>query len=92
MTDIDSLVNRILVKNATKCHELVIGLLKSHGLNTAHVSDCKYKIVRAHSRQCKAQDAARKTKEFLLHECPELHAKNVEARVEYYNSVVEFEV
>ena len=92
MTDVDNLVDQILKKNAAKSLELVVSILKSHGLDAVHVSDCKYKIVHAHNRQYKAKDAALKTKELLLHKCPELHIKNVKARAEYYNSVVEFEV
>lgn len=65
MTDIDSLVDKILVKNAAKSPELVVSILKSHGLDAVHVFGSKYKIVRAHNRQCKAQDAARKTKRFF---------------------------
>lgn len=93
MTDIDNLVDQILAKNTAKRAELVVRILKSHGLDAVHVSDSKYKIVHAYNRQYKAKDATIKTKELLLHGCPELRIKNVvEARAEYYKSVVEFEV
>jgi hypothetical protein len=94
MTDIDSLVDRILVKNAAKSKspELVVSILKSHGLDAVHVSDHTYKISRCHEWHYQAQDAVRQTKKILLNECSELHVKNVEAYAECYKSVVLFEV
>lgn len=92
MTDIDSLVDRILAKNAAKNPSLVISILKSHGLNAVHVFGSKYKIKCRHEWQYQAIDAARKTKRHLLEKCPELHVKNVEAYAECFKSVVEFEV
>lgn len=75
----DSLVDRILAKNAAKNPDLVISILKSHGLDAVYVWDKKYEIVQHHEWFYQAQDAARNTKEFLLCKCPELHVKNVEA-------------
>ena len=92
MTDIDSLVDQILAKNADKSPELVVSLLKSHGLNAVHVSGHSYKITRRHEWHYQAQDAAKEAKKILLCECPELHVRNVEAYAECYKSVVLFEV
>ncbi len=88
----DSLVNKILAKNAPKRPELVINILKYHGLDAVHVFGSKYKIKRRHEWQYQAQDAAREAKKILLNECPELHVKNVEAYAECFRSVVEFEI
>ena len=92
MTDIDSLVDRILAKNADKNSNLVISILKSYDLDAVHVSDHTYKITRRHEWHYQAQDAAKETKRFLLCNCPELHVKNVEAYAECFKSVVTFEV
>ena len=92
MTDIDSLVDRILTKNAAKSPELVISILKSHGLDAVHVSNRTYEITRRHEWHYQAQDAAEKTKALLLYGCPELHVKNVDAYAECYKSVVVFDV
>lgn len=92
MTDIDSLVDRILAKNATKSPELVVSLLKSHGLDAVHVSNHTYKITSCHERHYQAKDAAKNAKKILLNECPELHVKNVEAWTECRMSIVTFEV
>jgi len=92
MTDIDSLVDKILAKNATKSPELVVSFLKTHGLDAVHVSDNMYKIVRRHEWHHQAKDAAKNTKRHLLEKCPELHVKNVEAWAECYKSIVTFEV
>ncbi len=77
--NIDSLVNKILAKNAAKSPDLVINILKSHGLDAVYVWSQKYEIVQYHEWFYQAQDAALKIKEFLLHKCPELHVKNVSA-------------
>ena len=92
MTDIDSLVDRILLKNAAKSPELVVNILKSRGLDAVYVSDRTYKIARHHEWLYQAQDAARQAKKILLCKCPELHVKNVEAYAECYMSIVTFEV
>lgn len=92
MTDIDSLVDRILAKNAAKSPELVVSILKSHGLDAVHVSNHTYEITHHHEWHYQAQDAAREAKKLLLCKCPELHVKNVEAYAECYKSVVLFEV
>lgn len=90
MTDIDILVDKILAKNTGRSSELVISLLKYHGLNAVHVSGRTYKITHRYEWHCQAQDAARKTKELLLHKCPELHIKSIKAYVEPYTSIVVF--
>ena len=95
---IDGLVNRILAKNAAKSPSLVISLLKSHGLDAVHVWGQKYEIVQYHEWYHQAQDAAIKTKCYLLEKCPELHVKNVSASADHgfctskNRSIVTFEV
>lgn len=94
----DGLVNRILARNAAKNPSLVISILKSHGLDAVYVWGQKYEIVQHHEWYHQAQDAAIKTKELLLHGCPELHVKNVSAHADhgYFSgknrSIVIFEV
>lgn len=88
--NIDSLVDKIIAKNAFRCPKLVISLLKSRGLDAVHVSGCTYKISRRYEWHYQAQDAAKKAKEILLYKCPELHIKNVEAYAECYRSIVIF--
>lgn len=94
----DSLVNKILARNAPKRPELVISLLKSHSLDAVYVWGQKYEIVQHHEWYYQAQDAAVKTKRYLLEKCPELHVKNVEASADhgYFSgknrSIVIFEV
>ena len=94
MTDIDILVDRILAKNTAKSKspELVVSILKTHGLNAIHVSGHLYEITRRHEWLYQAQDAAKQTKKLLLCECPELQVKNVEAYAECFKSTVRFEV
>ena len=48
MTDIDSLVDNILAKNAAKNPDLVISILKLHGLDADWVWNQKYEIVQKH--------------------------------------------
>ena len=94
----DSLVNKILAKNAAKSPELVISILKSHSLDAVYVWGHKYEIVQHHEWYYQAQDAAVKTKYYLLENCPELHVKNVSASADhgYFSgknrSIVIFEV
>ena len=95
----DSLVNMILAKNAAKRPSLVIGVLKSHGLDAVHVWGQKYEIVQHHEWYYQARDAAVKTKRYLLEKCPELHVnKNVLANSDHgfctgkNRSIVVFEV
>jgi hypothetical protein len=82
----------ILAKNAAKHPSLVIGVLKSHGLDAVHVSNRTYEITRRHEWSYQAKDAVRKTKDILLCKCPELHVRNVDAYAECYKSVVVFDV
>ena len=91
MMDIDSLVNKILVKNAAKYPPIVISTLKSYGLDAVYISDNTYKITRRHEWSYQAEDAARKTKEFLL-ECHELHIKNIETYTECFQSIIIFKL
>lgn len=94
----DSLVDRILAKNAAKNPSLAISILKSHGLDAVHAWGQKYEIVQHHEWYHQAQDAAVKTKRYLLDKCPELHVKNVSASADhgYFSgknrSIVMFEV
>ncbi len=96
--NIDSLVDQILAKNAAKHPSLVISILKSHGLDAVYVCGRKYEIVQYHEWYYQAQDAAVKTKHYLLESCPELHVKNVSASADRgfcFNknrSIVVFEV
>lgn len=96
--NIDSLVNRILAKNAAKHPSIVISILKSHGLDAVHVWGQKYQIMQYHEWYFQAKDAAVETKCCLLEKCPELHVKNVSATADhgYLNgknrSIVVFEV
>ena len=92
MMDIDSLVNKILVKNAAKYPPIVISTLKSYGLDAVYISNNTYKITRRHELHYQAQDAARKTKKFLLHKCPELHIKNIKTYTERFRSIVIFKL
>ena len=48
MMDIDSLVNKILVKNAAKYPLIVISILKSYDLDDVYISNNTYKITRRH--------------------------------------------
>lgn len=94
----DCLVNQILAKNAAKSPDLVIRILKSHGLDAVYVWSQKYEIVQYHEWFYQAQDAAIKTKCYLLEKCPELHVKNVSATADNgfftgkNRSIVTFEV
>ena len=92
MIDIDSLVNKILVKNAAKYPLIVISILKSYSLDAVYISNNTYKITRHHEWHYQAEDAARKTKEFLLHKCPELHFKNIKTYTERFQSIVIFKL
>lgn len=95
---IDGLVNQILARNAVKHPSLVINILKSHSLDAVYVWGQKYEIVQHHEWYYQAQEAAMKTKEILLHGCPELHVKNVSASADHgfcigkNRSIVIFEV
>ena len=94
----DSLVNRILAKNAARHPELVISLLKSHNLDAVYVSGQKYEIVQHHEWYYQAQEAAVKTKRHLLEKCPELNIKKISAYADHgfcfgkNRSIVIFEV
>lgn len=97
MTSIDSLVDRILAKNAAKNPNLVISILKSHGLDATHAWSQKYEIVQYHKWYYQAKDAAVKTKCFL-EKCPELRIENISATADHgfctgkNRSIVMFEV
>ena len=92
MTDIDNLVDQILVRNASRSPELVVWFLKSKGLDVVHVSKNKYRIVKRYEWMYQATDAAKKTRKRLLEACPEMRITNVDAYAESYMSIVEFEV
>jgi len=95
---IDGLVNQILAKNAPKRPELVINILKSHGLDAVYVWGQKYEIVQHHEWYYQAQEVAVKTKCHLLEKCPELHIKKISAYADHgfcfgkNKSIVVFEV
>ena len=94
----DGLVNQILARNAAKRPELVISILKSHGLDAVYVWGQKYEIVQHYEWYYQAQEAAIKTRCYLLEKCPELHVKNVSAHADHgylsgkNRSIVIFEV
>lgn len=96
--NIDSLVDKILAKNAARRPELVISLLKSHNLDAVYVWGQKYEIVQHHEWYYQAQEAAVKTKCYLLEKCPELHIKKISAYADHgfcfgkNRSIVVFEV
>ena len=92
MIDIDSLVNKILVKNAAKYPPIVISILKSYSLDAVYISNNTYKITRRHEWHYQAEDAAIKTKKFFLHKCPELHFKNIKTYTERFRSIVIFKL
>ena len=83
MTDIDSLVDNILAKNAAKNPDLVISILKLHGLDADWVWNQKYEIVQKHEYFYQAQDAAIKTRNCLLNKCPELHIKKISSSADH---------